>query len=107
MRLVLRRDQWNAAIDVYDPAERSSARPAGDGAADADLSDRERSDHRCVMEFPREKEDQTVQAAPAGCGRWNLAHAAKGHRPGSGVPEMYRMFSLPGRLSCFAGSPYA
>ncbi len=36
--------------------------------------------------------------AAARCTRWHMADAASRHRSGSGIPEMHRMFSLPGCL---------
>src|SRR5207248_10564044 len=52
---------------------------------------------RCLMEFSGEEKNQAVQAATARCAGRHMAHAAEGHRSRAGIPEMYRMFSLPGR----------
>ena len=45
-----------------------------------------------------EAEIKPVQAAAARCRRTDLAHGAGGRRSRSGIPQVHRMFSVPGRL---------
>jgi hypothetical protein len=61
-----------------------------------------RPGHRRLVEFPRQKEDQAVQAARARRAGRHLAHAAGGHRPRAGIPQVHRVLPLPGRLPRFA-----
>ena len=54
-----------------------------------------------------EEENQAIQAATARCAGWHMADAAGGHRSSAGIPEMHRVFSVPGRLPRAARSPDA
>src|SRR5205814_10280782 len=92
------RSERDAEADVHGAVERFTARSASHDRSDESIPDPERSDHRCFVEFFGEEENQTLQAAAARCTRWHMADAASRHRSGSGIPEMHRMFSLPGCL---------
>src|SRR6266403_141452 len=98
MRIVLGRSKRNAEADVHGAVERFAARPTGHNRTDESLSGPERPDQRCFVEFFGEEENQTVQTTAARFTRWHMADAASRHRSGSGIPEMHRMFSLPGCL---------
>src|SRR5256885_14259302 len=104
MWMVFGRSEWNAEADVYGALERFTHRQTDHDRADEGISCPERSDHRCVVEFFGEEENQTVQAAAARCARRHLADAASRHRSGPGISKVHRMFSLPGRLPCAARS---
>ena len=56
------------------------------------------SGHRRVVEFPGEEEHQALQAEAARRGRRHLADDAGRRRARAGVPEVHRVFSVPGRL---------
>ena len=66
-----------------------------------------RPGHRCLLELPRQEDDQAVPAALAGCPRRHLAHAAGRRRPRAGVSQVHRVFPLPGRLPRAARAPQA
>ncbi len=57
--------------------------------------------------FRGEEKNQAVQAATARCAGRHMAHAAGGHRSCAGIPEMHRMFSVPGCLPRSARPPDA
>ena len=48
--------------------------------------------------FRVKEKNQAVQAATARRGGRHMAHATGGHRSCAGIPEMHRMFSVPGCL---------
>ena len=79
----------------------------GDDRADESFPGHQGFGHRCLMEFSGEEKNQAVQAATARCAGRHMAHAAGGHRSRAGIPEMHRMFSLPGCLPRPARSPDA
>ena len=57
--------------------------------------------------FRGEEKDQEIQTAAARCAGWHLADATGGHRSRAGIPEMHRVFSLPGCLPRAARSSHA
>src|SRR6266540_1800882 len=107
MRILFGRNQWGAQVDVYDATERAPVGKASHSRADEGLSGNQRSNYRRLLEFSREEKDQEVQATPARCARRHMADAAGGYRSCAGIPEMHRMFSLPGCLPRAARSPDA
>ena len=80
---------------------------AGDRRADARVPARQGSRHRRLVELRGEEEDQAVQAAAARRAGRHLAHAAGGHRPRPGVPQVHRVLPLPGRVPRAARPPQA
>ena len=98
MRLVFGGSQRDAEADVHDADERIAVGKAGDHRADESVSGHQGFGDRCLMELSGKEKDQAVQAATARCAGWHMAHAAEGHRSCAGIPEMHRMFSVPGRL---------
>src|SRR5881296_3335383 len=107
MRLVFSRDQWDAAADVYDETQPASIGAAGDNRAHEELSIDQGSGDRRVVEFSRQKTDQTIHAASARCPRWTLAYATRGRGSGPRISKMHRMFLVSGRLSRIARTPQA
>ena len=53
--------------------------------------------HRRVVELRGQQDDPAVHA-PGGCPAGRLALAAGGHQPGPGIPQVHRVFPVPGRL---------
>jgi len=60
MRLLFRRDQRAAALDVHDAAERFAARKTNHRSADEDVSNYQRFDYGRFVEFSSEEKDQEV-----------------------------------------------
>ena len=99
VRVVLGGNQRQAAADVHDAAESAAIStqpvtiepmqhfPARQGSGD-----------RRLLELPGQEEDQEVQAAQAGRPRRHLAHAAGRRRPRAGIPQVHRVFPVPGRV---------
>ena len=71
---------------------------AGDRRADEDVPARQGSGHRRFLELRGQEEDPEVQAAQAGRSGRNLARAAGRRRPSAGIPQVHRMFPVPGRV---------
>src|SRR4029453_18106567 len=94
MRFVFGRSERDAEADVHDTDERIAIGKTGDDRAEQSFSGHQGFGDRCFMEFSSEEKDQAVQAATARCAGWHMAHAAGGHRPRAGIPEMHRMFFL-------------
>ena len=107
MRLVFGGSERDAEADVHGADERIAIGKTGDDRADESFSGHQGFGDRCLMEFSGEEKNQAVQAATARCAGRHMAHAAGGHRSCPGIPEMHRMFSLPGRLPRSARSPDA
>ena len=65
VRIVFGGSQRYAETDVHDANERIAARQTDHGRADESVSDRERLDHRRLLEFSGKEKDQEVQTATA------------------------------------------
>ena len=89
MRFVLGGSERDAKAHVHDADERSAARPTDHSGADEGVSNPERFDHGCFMEFSGEEENQEIQTPPARCAGWDLADGARGHRSRPGIPKMH------------------
>ena len=76
----------------------SGSDAAGDGRADEDVPACQGSGHGRLLELPRQEEDPEVQAAQAGRCRRNVARAAGRRRPPAGIPQVHRVFPVPGRV---------
>src|SRR6478672_9586704 len=107
MRIVFRRSERDAKADVHDADERIAVGKTGDDRAGESFSGHQGFGDRCLVEFSSEEKDQAVQAATARCAGWHMAYAAGGHRSCAGIPEMHRMFPVPGCLPRAARSPDA
>ena len=80
------------------PPERARSGRAGHGRANEGVSSPEGSGDGRVVEFPRQETDQEIHSEGAGRARRNLAHGAGRCRPRSGVQEVHRVLSVPGRV---------
>ncbi len=105
MRFVFGRSERNAEADVHDADERIALGKTGDDRADQSFSGHQGFGDKCLMEFPAQEKDQALQAATARCAGRHMAHAAEGYRSRARIPEMHRMFSVPGRLPRSARPP--
>ena len=50
--------------------------------------------------FRVKKKIKKFKPTEAGCGRWYMANCTGRCRPGTGIPQMHRVFFVPGCMSC-------
>src|SRR6476646_599341 len=98
VRLVFGGSERDAKADVHDGAERAATGKTGDDRADESFPGHQGFGDRCLMEFSDEEKDQAFQTATTRCVGRHMAYAAEGNRSCAGLPKVYRMFSLSGRL---------
>ena len=107
VRLVLGRDQRQAAADVHDRLNELDLDEADHDRADAHVPARAGSGDRRVVEFRVKKKIQPFTPQRARGGRRHLAHAAGRRGPRAGIPQVHRVLPVPGRLPRAARSSEA
>ena len=95
VRVVLGRDQRQAAPDVHD-AHGPAARGPGDRDADEDLPDHPRPGDRRVVQLRHGRAGPGVPAPADARGR--VPDVPGGRRARPGVPQVHRVLHVPGRL---------